>query len=175
MKNRKTIEFWAVFPVIVFLLTGLILYGKEGKSTNESESQRLIRLDLLKNRARDLSVPLRNIFIETRAKGVNSLKNTLSSSIEKSGGILDIEGGENFIQSEGINPEKRGALEFRYLGCIASSEKKVALIFYRGEALVVEKGSFLPEGSEIIDITLNEVTLKGPGADKIVIKLEGVE
>ncbi|MFW6123678.1 MAG: hypothetical protein ACOC5G_00490 [Acidobacteriota bacterium] len=163
------------------VLTGLFFFmnlrdlESQEKNTDENNSGRLVRMDLLKSKNEEMKSPLRNIFTAEKTRGAPGLVSSEATGGAGSFESLDTKAGEEEGQSKEINQEKFLAYNLKYLGYIASLEKKVALILYNGEALAVEKGAILLEGIEIIDISLDNVTVKSSESEEIVIKLEGEE
>jgi len=143
------------------------------KESDKDKIQKIVRIDLLKLENEKIKPPERNIFTGEKIESSPDPEKTAAAKIEQLRPGLDIESGEPEGQEKG--PEKIFLHGFKYLGYIASPEKKVALILYEGQAMAVEKGSVLPGGIEIVNISLDNMTVRRSGSEEIVIKLEGEE
>jgi len=175
MKHKKLILLMTAVYCGVFFCINLMATGIQGENSDEKGSGKLVRVDLLKPKAKEIKSPMRNIFMERKIEGIPDLDKKEKTGIAGSLEGLDLKGGEEEGQGGEIDQKKIFGYDIKYLGYIASFGKKVALILYRGEAVAVEKGSILPGGIEILDISLDNVTVKSSGSDKMVIKLEGEE
>lgn len=137
---------------IVFLSLGVVLWtGQKKPQKKESEEKgikSLIRKELLLRGEKKLKPPLRNIFSPPNPGGRETEVGpvTTQQSPQKVEGFL----------REGPS---RLPLNVRYIGCIVSPEKVVALIIFRGDALVVEKGEMIGEGVKVGKITPLEIEI----------------
>jgi hypothetical protein len=175
MKNKARIFLVAAGFVGLFFCVEIMSMGIQEEKPDKEWKGKLVRIDLLKGKEDEIKPPLRNIFTGRKIQGASD-----SEGRETPGIISSLVGfkrnvGEEESQSQEADLEKKLVYDIKYLGYIASFGKNVALILYKGEAVAVEKGSVLPGGIEIIDISLDKVTIKSSGSDKIAIKLEGEE
>jgi len=159
----------------LFFFVKIMSIGIQEEKPDKEWKEKLVRIDLLKEKAEEIKPPLRNIFTGRKIQGPSDLEGREIPGIISS--LVDFKRnvGEEESQSQEADLEKKLVYDIKYLGYIASFGKNVALILYKGEAVAVEKGSVLPGGIEIIDISLDKVTIKSSGSDKIAIKLEGEE
>jgi hypothetical protein len=165
MRNKIIILLVTAFYIGIFSCMNLTAMDIQENNPDKKNSGKLIRMDLLNPKAKDIKPPLRNIFTGRKIETIAGLE-----------GSLGMKAGEEEVQSKEIDQEKDSYPDLKYLGYIASFDKKVALILYRDEVMAVGKGCVLPGGIEIIDISLDAITIKkSSGSDKMVIKLEGEE
>jgi len=174
MQSKKN---WAPISVVlsaVFLCATWASFGIQEKDGDDTESVRIIRLDLLKPKAKEISLPVKNIFTGQSDERLSVSEPRGTPGTERPTGDLSQGVDVSVNEREERNPGIPG-FNLKYLGYVASLKKKVALILYNGEFLAVEKGYVLPGGIEIIEITSKTVTVKGLGTEKKVLKLEGEE
>ncbi len=175
MWNKKIIAFAAAVPLILFFSTAESILSAAQNNQDEDQIKKIIRLDLLKPKTKEIVLPVRNIF--TGQKINETSASDQGGSLKKgiSAGDLGLTA-ELSEKKEGLaDREKTMAFNLKYLGYIASMEKKVALIFYEGEILAVEKGAILPGRVEVVDVAVSCLVVREPGSEKLVIKLEGEE
>jgi len=174
MQSKKIWAPTAVVFIAFFFYTHLFSFTVQEKSRDESRKTRLILVDLLKQRKNEMKKPVKNIFTGKREEGPSGSGNRgipgTNRPADDSGQRADAYAGEQKERDPGIQ-----GFNLKYIGYVASLEKKVALILYNGEFLAVERGYVLPGGIEVIEITSRAVTVKGLESEKRVLKLEGEE
>jgi hypothetical protein len=174
MSSKKIVAQISVAFIVLFFCMHLVSFGTQEKAGVDTKPERIIRLDLLKPKKREMSLPVINIFTGQRDENLSVSEHRGIPITNRPTGDLSQGIDVSVNEGEERNP---GIQDFnlKYLGYVASLEKKVALILYNGEFLAVERGTVLPGGIEIIEITSTTVTVKGSGSEKRVLKLEGEE
>ncbi len=172
MQSKKIWAPTSVVFVAFFFCAPLFSFEVQEKNRDESKQVRLIRMDLLKQRTKEMKLPATNIFTGRREESLFVSGNRGIPGTDRPANGLGQKSDAQIDEREGRNPGTPG-FNLKYLGYVASLEKKVALILYNGEFLAVEKGYVLPGGIEVIEITSGTVTVKGLESEKIVLKLEG--
>jgi len=157
----------AVFS-IMFLNCSISLWCYEDKSSEKTqkkvEDKRLVRIDLLKLKKKELMPPKRNIF---------SMKRETYADLESS----SISAEERNIMGQGLDIHKGQensltGLDLNYIGYVESEEKIIALIIFRGEALAVQKGDVISENIVIGEVTKDGVEIIVQGSRKKTFSLE---
>jgi len=156
------------FSLVLFLFFTAFISSQD-KNQEKTEKKRLpvslIRKDLLALDVKKLDPPKRNIFTPNSTGGqeigefedMNKRQQAELQNIE----ALDAE-----------RPSVR-ALGLRYIGYVKSGQKITALILFEGEALAVDVGEEIAEGVSISKITLEGITVIGPGQKPQMFPLEG--
>ncbi|MBD3414341.1 MAG: hypothetical protein GF421_07930 [Candidatus Aminicenantes bacterium] len=173
MRNRKAqILLASVFFLVILSADPMASQVPENK-THKKQEHSLVRLDLLKKKTNEIQVPLRNIFTGQKLRETQDQKQKTNQRARNLVEDVDVPVKAHSAQAEQGLEKSSLYLNLKYLGYIASIGKKVALVFYDREFLAVEKGTVLPDGIEVVDISESQIEVMISGSDKLVIKLEG--
>jgi hypothetical protein len=159
----------AVFILLLFVSSWLgVATGNNLQEENKKTAtkQRLIRKDLLERKAKELTVPRRNIFTPDAGGG------SPVEYVEMDPG----EGPEGFSEQAGIlegEMQMSSGLDLRYVGYVSSNEKTIALILFQGLAVAVAKDDMISENIKIINITRETIEIIGPDAIVKKVSIEG--
>jgi len=160
---EKRLKDAAVFGILWFLAGGLVLAGAQDKLGSQdvpSAAKSLIRKDLLEQRRSADVRPRRNIFV--RGGGT-----TVEPGPPATVGPAQAETPSDKAEPESIGPD------IRYVGCVVTPRKTVAIILVDGQALVVAEGDQVAGIFTVQKISPEALDLADPDGQRRTISIGG--
>jgi hypothetical protein len=168
MKMTKLAAPALVFFWAIGISAGPAVAQPAQKAPDKEENKNLIRMDLLRVKRSELSVPKRNIFSPQTSQR-SPLPGVHADLSNPSGA------GQEQPQDEAGEAPQALTVNLRYIGYVLSPRKMIGLVILEGQAMAVVEGEVVSEGVRIGKITAQEIEIILPDSTTRTFSLEGEE